>query len=251
MFNFFKKKIYNPQTFESLNEDMKRKENFYFDVEHRCVCIKGTDIFEELNELTFKSVDADKPDYKTSAFNKPDYKTGEFIAGYLWAEFNYWFINTTGRVFIDDKLTDYGKELALAMINGITEKAEASIKRCIEIYRKNKDFVFNPTLATQRGETKYVFGNYVFGNCIKTNEIKDYFEFLEAKCPLKYLPEYKNYVLKQFKLNEGAKYEYDTIRVVEPYMNWLEKNEARLDAEAARNAENKKCEDIFEMIKKA
>jgi hypothetical protein len=52
-------------------------------------------------------------------------------------------------------------------------------------------------------------------------------------------------------LNEGAKYEYDTIRVVEPYMNWLEKNEARLDTEAARDAENKKCEDIFEMIKKA
>ena len=30
----------------------------------------------------------------------------------------------------------------------------------------------------------------------------------------------------------SAKYEYDTIRVVEPYMNWLEKNEERLDAEA-------------------
>lgn len=27
MFNFFKKKIYNLHTFESLNEDMKRKEN--------------------------------------------------------------------------------------------------------------------------------------------------------------------------------------------------------------------------------
>jgi len=234
MFNFFKKKIYNLHTLESLNEDMKRKENFYYDVENECVRIKGTDIFEELNELTFKSVDADKPDYKT----------GEFIVGRPMADFHW--LNTTGTVFIDDKLTDHGKECALVIINGITEKAEASIKRCIEIYRKNKDFVFNPTLATQHGET-----NYVFGNCIKTNEIKDYFEFLEAKCPLKYLPEYKNYVLKQFKLNEGAKYEYDTIRVVEPYMNWLEKNEARLDAEAARDAENKKCEDIFEMIKKA
>ena len=234
MFNFFKKKIYNLHTFESLNEDMKRKENFYFDVENECVRIKGTDIFEELNELTFKSVDADKPDYKT----------GEFIVGRPMGDIRW--LNTTGTAIIDDKLTDHGKECALAIINGITEKAEASIKRCIEIYRKNKDFVFNPTLATQRGET-----NYVFGNCIKTNEIKDYFEFLEAKCPLKYLPEYKNYVLKQFKLNEGAKYEYDMIRVVEPYMNWLEKNEARLDAEAARNAENKKCEDIFEMIKKA
>lgn len=234
MFNFFKKKIYNLHTFESLNEDMKRKENFYYDVENKCVHIKGTDIFEELNELTFKSIDADEPDYKTD----------EFIVGHPMADLRW--LNTTGPVFIDDKLTDRGKEFALAIINGITEKAEASIKRCIEIYRKNKDFVFNPTLATWRGET-----NYVFGNCIKTNEIKDYFEFLEAKCPLKYLPEYKNYVLKQFKLNEGAKYEYDTIRVVEPYMYWLEKNEARLDAEAARNAENKKCEDIFEMIKKA
>ena len=234
MFNFFKKKIYNLHTLESLNEDMKRKENFYYDVENECVRIKGTDIFEELNELTFKSVDADKPDYKT----------GEFIVGRPMGDIRW--LNTTGTAIIDDKLTDHGKEYALAIINGITEKAEASIKRCIEIYRKNKDFVFNPTLATQRGET-----NYVFGNCIKTNEIKDYFEFLEAKCPLKYLSEYKNYVLKQFKLGEGAKYEYDTIRVVEPYMNWLEKNEARLDAEAARNAENKKCEDIFEMIKKA
>lgn len=53
MFNFFKKKIYNLHTFESLNEDMKRKENFYYDVENECVRIKGTDIFEELNELTF------------------------------------------------------------------------------------------------------------------------------------------------------------------------------------------------------
>ena len=58
-------------------------------------------------------------------------------------------------------------------------------------------------------------------------------------------------MLKQFKLKEGAKYEYDTIRVVEPYMNWLEINQERLDIEAARNAENKKCEEIFEMIKKA
>lgn len=234
MFNFFKKKIYNLHTFESLNEDMKRKENFYYDVENECVRVKGTDIFEELNELTFKPVDADKPDYKT----------GEFLVGRPMSDIHR--ANTTGTAIIDDKLTDYGKDFALAIINGITETAEATIKRCVEIYRKNKDFVFNPTLATQRSEN-----NYVFGNCIKANEIKDYFEFLEAKRPLKYLPEYKNYVLKQFKLKEGAKYEYDTIRVVEPYMNWFEKNEERLDAEAARNAENKKCEDIFEMIKKA
>lgn len=238
MFNFIKKKIYNLHTFESLNEDMKRKENFYYDVENKCVHIKGTDIFEELNELTFKSVDADKPDYKI----------GEFIDGHPIADLRW--SNTPGTLFIDDKLTDRGKEFALIIINFITKKAEASIKRYIEIYRKNKDFVFNPTLTIQDDETSDFF-NCVFGNRIKTNEIKDYFEFLEAKCPLKYLPEYKNYVLKQFKLNEGAKYEYDTIHVVDPYMNWLEKNEARLDAEAARNAENKKCEDIFEMIKKA
>lgn len=234
MFNFFKKKIYKLHTFESLNEDMKRKEHFYYDVENECVRVKGTDIFEELNELTFKSVDADKPDYKT----------GEFIVGRPMSDIRW--LNTTGTVIIDNKLTDHGKDCALAFINGITEKAEATIKRCIEIYRKNKDFIYNPTLATHRGEN-----NYVFGNCIKTNEIKDYFEFLEAKCPLKYLPEYKNYVLKAFKLGEDVKYEYDTIHVVEPYMTWLGKNEERLDAEAARNAENKKCEDIFEMIKKA
>lgn len=234
MFNFFKKKIYNLHTFESLNDDMKRNEYFYFDVENECVRVKGTAIFEELNELTFKSVDVDKPDYKT----------GEYIVGRPMPEIRW--ANTNGTAIIDDKLTDYGKDYALGIINGITEKAEAKIKYCVEIYRKNKDFVFNPTLATQHCEN-----NYVFGNCIKTNEIKDYFEFLEAKCPLKYLLEYKNYVLKQFKLKEGAKYEYDMIRVVEPYMNWLEKNEERLDAEAARNAENKKCEDVFEMIKKA
>lgn len=234
MFNFFKKKIYNLHTFESLNEKIDRKENFYFDIENECVRVKGTDIFEELNELTFRSVDADKPDYTT----------GEFIVGRPMSEIRW--ANTQGTAIIDDKLTDYGMDYAIGIINGITKKAEATIKHCVEIYRKNKDFVFNPTLATQHNEN-----NYVFGNCIKANEIKDYFEFLNAKCPLKYLGEYKNYVLKQFKLKEGAKYEYDMIRVVEPYMNWLEKNQERLDAEAARNAENKKCEDIFEMIKKA
>lgn len=233
MFNFFKKKKYNLHTAESLNEDMKRKEHFYYDVENECVRVKGTDIFEELNDLTFKSVDADKPDYKT----------GEFIVGRPMSDHRW--IGATDTVNIDGKLTDYGKDFALNIINGITEKAEASIKHCIETYRKNKDFVYNPTLATQHGEN-----NYVFGNCIRLNEIKDYFTFLD-KCPLKYMDEYKNYVLKQFKLKEGAKYEYDTIRVVVPYMSWLETNEERLDAEAARNAENKKCEEIFEMIKKA
>lgn len=78
-----------------------------------------------MNELTFKSVDADKPDYKT----------GEFIVGRPMADFRW--LNTTGTAFIDDKFTDHGKECALAIINGITEKAEASIKRCIEIYRKD------------------------------------------------------------------------------------------------------------------
>lgn len=229
MFNFFKKKIGNLHTFESLNEEMKRKEYFYYDVENKCVRIKGTVIFEELNELTFKSVD-----------DKPDYKTGEFIVGRPIFENDRY--NTK---IIDDKLTDYGKEYALNIINSITEKAEATIKHCVEIYRKNKDFVYNPTLANLHGEN-----NYVFGNCIKINEIKDYFTFLD-KCPLKYIDEYKNYVLKLFKLDEDAKYEYDMIRVVEPYMSWLEINQERLDAEALRNAENKKCEEIFEMIKKA
>jgi hypothetical protein len=237
MFNFLKKKIYNLHTFESLNEDMKRKEYFYYDVENKCVRVKirvnGTDIFEELNELTFKSVDADKPDYTT----------GEFIVGRPMSDIRW--VNITGTAIIDNKLTDYGKACALDIINDITEKAEATIKHCVEIYRKNKDFVYNPTLATQHGEN-----NYVFGNCIKLNEIKDYFTFLD-KCPLKYMDEYKNYVLKQFKLKEGAKYEYDMIRVVEPYMNWLEINQERLDDKALRNAENKKCEEIFEMIKKA
>ena len=231
MFNFLKKKIYDLHTFESLNEEIERKEHFYYDVENKCVRIKGTDIFEELNDLTFKSVDADKPDYKT----------GEFIVGRPIFENNRF----NDDKIIDGKLTDYGKDFALDIINGITKKAEATIKHCIEIYRKNKDFVYNPTLATQHGEN-----NYVLGNCIKLNEIKDYFTFLD-KCPLKYIDEYKNYVLKQFKLKEGAKYEYDMIRVVEPYMNWLEINQERLDIEAARNAENKKCEEIFEMIKKA
>lgn len=233
MFNFIKKKIYNLHTFESLNEEMERKEHFYYDVENKCVRVKGTDIFEELNELTFKSVDDDKSDYTT----------GEFIVGHPMSEILR--ANTTGTAIIDDKLTNYGKDYALAIINGITKKAEATIKRCIEIYRKNKDFVFNPTLTTCRGEN-----NYLFGNCIKVNEIKDYFTFLD-KCPLKYMDEYKNYVLKLFKLDEGEKYEYDMLRVVKPYMSWLEANQERLDAEAARNAENKKCEEIFEMIKKA
>lgn len=229
MFNFFKKKIGNLHTFESLSEEMERKEYFYYDVENKCVRVKGTDIFEELNELTFKSVD-----------DKPDYKTGEFIVGRPIFENDRY--NTK---IIGDKLTDYGKEYALNIINSITEKAEATIKHCVEIYRKNKDFVYNPTLAIQHSEN-----NYVFGNCIKANEIKDYFTFLD-KCPLKYIDEYKNYVLKLFKLDEDAKYEYDMIRVVEPYMSWLEANQERLDAEALRNAENKKCEEIFEMIKKA
>lgn len=233
MFNFIKKKFYNLHTFESLNEEMARKEHFYYDVENECVRVKGTDIFEDLNELTFKSVDEDKSDYTT----------GEFIVGHPMSEILR--ANTTGTAIIDDKLTDYGKDYALAIINGITKKAEASIKNCIEIYRKNKDFVFNPTMATHRGEN-----NYVFGNCIRIYEIKDYFTFLD-KCPLKYIDEYKNYVLKLFKLDENEKYEYDTIRVVKPYMSWLEANQERLDREAARNAENKKCEEIFEMIKKA
>lgn len=231
MFKFFKKKFCNLYTFESLSEEMERKEHFYYDVENKCVRIKGTDIFEELNDLTFKSVDADKPDYKT----------GEFIVGHPIFENNRF----NDDKIIDDKLTDYGKKYALNIINSITVKAEATIKHCIETYRKNKDFVYNPTLATLHGEN-----NYVFGNCIKINEIKDYFTFLD-KCPLKYMDEYKNYVLKQFKLGEDAKYEYDMIRVVNPYMSWLEANQERLDAEATRNAENKKCEEIFEMIKKA
>lgn len=231
MFNFFKKKIYNLHTFESLNEEMERNEYFYYDVENKCVRIKGTDIFEELNELTFKSVDADKPDYKA----------GEFIVGRPKFE-----NSRSNTLIVDDKLTDYGKNHALCIINCITKKAEATLKHCIEIYRKNKDFVYNPTLATQYGEN-----NYVFGNCIKISEIKDYFTFID-KCPLKYMDEYKNYVLKQFKLeDDGAKYEYDMIRVVVPYMSWLEANQERLDIEAARNAENKKCEEIFEMIKNA
>lgn len=233
MFNFFKKKIYKLHTFESLNEEMARKEYFYYDVENECVRVKGTDIFEELNDLTFKSVDEDKSDYTT----------GEFIVGHPMSEILR--ANATGTAIIDDKLTNYGKDYALAIINGITKKAEASIKNCIEIYRKNKDFVFNPTMATHRGEN-----NYVFGNCIRLYEIKDYFTFLD-KCPLKYIDEYKNYVLKLFKLDKDEKYEYDTIRVVKPYMSWLEANQERLDIEATRNAENKKCEEIFEMIKKA
>lgn len=228
-FNFFgKHKLY---TVDELNERIERKEHFFYDAENECIRIKNTELFEELNDLTFTSVnDKEVPTYTTKA---------GFIIGDL---------RNSGVKFYDGKLREEDLLIAIERIDYFSAKAEKTIKAAVETYRKNKDYIFSPTLSTLNEKN-----NYVFGNAIQACAITEYFKFLKPKCESKYLDEYKKYVLRAFKLSpteeETKGYQYDTVRFIEPYITWLDKNKEKIDAAIKRREENEKCKNIFTMIK--
>lgn len=229
-FNLFgKRKLY---TIDELNERIERKDHFFYDAKNECIRIKNTELFEELNDLTFTSVnDKEVPTYTTKA---------GFIIGDL-RNSGVTFYN--GNMLREEDLLN-----AIVRINYITDRAEKTIKTAVETYRKNKDYVFSPTLSILSEKN-----NYIFGNAIRACAITEYFGFLRPKCESKYLDEYKKYVLRAFKLNpteeETKGYQYDTVRFIEPYLTWLDKNKEEIDATIKRREENKKCQNIFNMIK--
>lgn len=229
-FNLFgKRKLY---TIDELNERIERKDHFYYDAENECIRIKDTELFEELNDLTFTSVnDKEVPTYTTKA---------GFIIGDL---HNSGVTFYNGNMLREEDLLN-----AIVRINYITDRAEKTIKTAVETYRKNKDYVFSPTLAILSEKN-----NYVFGNAIRACAITEYFGFLQPKCEYKYLDEYKKYVLRAFKLSsteeETKGYQYDTVRFIEPYITWLDKNKEKIDVAIKRREENEKCKHIFTMIK--
>ena len=228
MFNFFKKKEFD---INYVNVLMKRNDKFYFDPEYGIVRIKDISIFGSLVDLTFKSVEVNDKDFKLSESNA-DGKRGYRVGNDL-----YW-----RRPF------DEAEFLTLVdKINGMTDVCEQTIKSAVEKYEYNKKYVFNPTIATQKeGLTWFFF------ICLRPTDIELYFAFLEQQEATEYIVEYRKYVLKEFqKHSNNGKYQFDMVVTVEPYLTWLDQNKARLDEEKHRAEENKKCADIFDMIRSA
>lgn len=226
MFGFFKKTL----PFSVINEEMERKDNFYFDVDTKYVRIKGTDIFGPLKDLTFKSVKTGEDDFTVEEARKNGgYRVGDKIPIYA------------------NEFDEDAKEVALSIINDMTRRCEESIKETVNLYNHNKEFIFNPTLAVDLDNTIY----WLF-ICLRPGDIKTYFDFLEEKGATTYIDEYKNYVLKCFKVRAvNDNYQYDMVVTVYPYLTWLDNNKEKLDTEKKREEENAKCKEIFDMIREA
>lgn len=226
MFGFFKKTL----PFSIIDEEMERKDNFYFDVDTKYVRIKGMDIFGPLKDLTFKSVKTGEDDFTIEEARKNGgYRVGNEI-----------------RIFASEFDED-AKEDALCYINDMTKRCEESIKEIVELYNHNKEFIFNPTLAVERDNIIYRL--FI---CLRPGDIKAYFDFLEEKGATTYIDEYKNYVLKCFKVRAvNDDYQYDMVITVCPYLTWLDNNKETLDCKKKREEENEKCKEIFNMIREA
>lgn len=228
MFNFFKKKTFSK---DCLNKLMKRKDIFTFDTEHNCVRIRGTDIFGPLNDLTFESVD--------------NIETFKIIPGY----------KVGSELYFNHELHEDEIKSALEQINDRTAACEQSIKKVIEKYEYNKEFLRFPALATnEEGKHYFLF------IALRPGNLEEYLKFIEEKTAklkvnksenVDFYKEYKSYILKKFKEVMGVDYQYDKMIVIEPYMTWYDQNKEELEKKAHRLIENRKCHNAFDLIRLA
>ena len=229
MFNFFKKKTFSK---DCLNELMERKDIFTFDTERNRVRIRGTEIFGPLNEITFESVDNEVEPFK-------------IVPGYLVGK----------ELYFKRELYEDDIKSALEQINDRTAACKASIKKAIEKYEHNKEFLRFPALATT-DEGKYFF----LLIALRPGNLEEYLKFIEEKTAklkvnksedVDFYKEYKSYILNKFKDVMGIDYQYDKIIVIEPYMTWYDQNKEELEKKAHRLIENRKCHNAFELIRLA
>lgn len=228
MFSFFKKKTFSK---DCLNELMERKDIFTFDTEHNCVRIRETDIFGPLNDLTFESVN--------------NIKTFKIIPGYKVGK----------ELYFNRELYEDDIKSALKQINERTAACEQSIKKVIEKYEYNKEFLRFPALVTT-AEGKY-YGLLI---ALRPGNLEEYLKFIEEKTAklkvnksenVDFYKEYKSYILNKFKDVMGVDYQYDKIAIIEPYMTWYEQNKEELENKAHRLIENRKCHNAFDLIRLA